>query len=645
MAVRSGDDALVVRTARTILQLLAREAAADELSQLRESALAAAEEGDARLIDEMVAVSRPVLSALERRRRREQESLALLETAMDLASVRDLDELLHTIVSRAKSMLRVDVAYLDLIDENSDDTYYHRITIGSVSTTFQGTHMSVEDGLGGLVSQTGTPVSTSDYFAEQRFHHTPALDDAVRDEGIVSLLGVPLLIGGTVAGVLYVAERSTRVFTTGEVAFASSLGAHAAVAYENARLVDQMQSALAELNRANTIIYENSQSVAVAAETHVKLTNLILRGGDLSDLAATLSASLRDRPLLIVDGRGDLLASSNTGRSGAVPDAVVGALEEQDGSGRAHRHQDLYVAMAPPASDRAGGIVLESAEELSATDTLILERGAMVLALLLMIRQVVAETENRIHRDLLDDLISSGGQDATALRERALVVGVDTDERHSVVVIDADTDRDISHEVARWAKARNGLVGKHGGRFVFLLPDPDPGSAARATSAGVGSAIGRVVTAGGAGPAVGPVEIGTAYAQALRCLEVLGRLGVVGDGASVSDLGVAGLLMASDPDSQEFVSSVLGSLIDADERRGSGLLSTLDVYLESNRNLSRAARLSSLHVNTLRQRLDRITQLLGHGWQDRPRMLEIEVALQLRRLTSEPSPAEQGTSS
>ncbi|MQA79736.1 MAG: GAF domain-containing protein [Streptosporangiales bacterium] len=636
MTAQSDDDPLVVRTARAILRLLAREAPADELARLRESALSAADgESEAKLIDEMVAVSGPVLSALERRRRREQESLALLETAMDLASVRDLDELLHTIVSRAKSMLRVDVAYLDLIDENSDDRYYHRITIGSVSTRFQGTQMPLGDGLGGLVGQTRTPVSTSDYFAEEHFRHTPALDDAVRDEGIVSLLGVPLLIGDVVTGVLYVAERSARVFTAGEVAFASSLGAHAAVAYENARLFDQMQSALAELNRANTIIYENSQSVALAAETHVKLTNLILRGGDLSDLAATLSASLRDVPLLIVDGRGDLLASSNSPHAGTVPEAVVGALERQDGSGRAYRHDGLYVAMAPPASDRAGGIVLESTEELSETDVLILERGAMVLALLLMIRQVVAETENRIHRDLVDDLISSGGQNATTLRERALVVGVDTDERHSVVVIDSDTDRDISHEVARWAKARNGLVGKHGGRFVFLLPDPDPGNAARATSAEVGSATGRKVTAGGAGPAVGPVEIGTAYSQALRCLEVLGRLGVVGEGASVSDLGVAGLLMASEPDSAQFVRSVLGPVIDVDDRRGTELLSTLDAYLESNRNLSRAARLASLHVNTFRQRLDRITQLLGEGWQDRPRMLEIEVALQLRRLTSD----------
>jgi DNA-binding PucR family transcriptional regulator len=39
-----------------------------------------------------------------------------------------------------------------------------------------------------------------------------------------------------------------------------------------------------------------------------------------------------------------------------------------------------------------------------------------------------------------------------------------------------------------------------------------------------------------------------------------------------------------------------------------------------------------IHVNTVTQRLDRISKLLGDGWQEPERALEIQLALRLHRL-------------
>src|ERR687894_676734 len=42
-------------------------------------------------------------------------------------------------------------------------------------------------GLGGLVAQTATPYSTPNYPDDPQFQHTPEIDAAVRDEGLVAI--------------------------------------------------------------------------------------------------------------------------------------------------------------------------------------------------------------------------------------------------------------------------------------------------------------------------------------------------------------------------------------------------------------------------------------------------------------------------
>ncbi|HET8681140.1 MAG TPA: helix-turn-helix domain-containing protein, partial [Micromonosporaceae bacterium] len=45
-----------------------------------------------------------------------------------------------------------------------------------------------------------------------------------------------------------------------------------------------------------------------------------------------------------------------------------------------------------------------------------------------------------------------------------------------------------------------------------------------------------------------------------------------------------------------------------------------------------AAEVLHVHVNTVTQRLERLTTLLGEGWQRPERALELQLALRLHRL-------------
>ena len=109
-----------------------------------------------------------IRSAFDTRRRREAELTALVDTARDLAALRDPSVILEAIVRRARALLGTDVAYLTLYDADAGDTFM-RATDGSVSARFQSVRLSLGDGLGGLVASTHRPYWTADYFADQRF--------------------------------------------------------------------------------------------------------------------------------------------------------------------------------------------------------------------------------------------------------------------------------------------------------------------------------------------------------------------------------------------------------------------------------------------------------------------------------------------
>ena len=69
-----------------------------------------------------------------------------------------------------------------------------------------------------------------------------------------------------------------------------------------------------------------------------------------------------------------------------------------------------------------------------------------------------------------------------------------------------------------------------------------------------------------------------------------------------------------------------------DLERQRDLAPTLETYLEQARHDARTCDVLHIHANTLYQRLDRITKVLGPHWKEPGRALELQVALRLHRL-------------
>jgi len=606
-----------------VAEALDRGAAAEEVQELRERR----------------EVALRIREQMEGHRQREAEMTALYETASDLTAIRDVDAILTAIVRRARQLLRADMTYLSLNDEDEGASYM-KVTDGALTAEFRSLRLPLGTGLLGLVAQTGAPYYTEDYQTDERFLHRDYIDDAVAGEGIRAILGVPLVVDGAVIGALLAVHRSVRPFPPAEVSLLMSFAAHAAVALENARLFARTQQALAELDAANRQVRAHAEAVEQAAHAHDALTDVLLRGGGVEEVAAVLADVLRGE-VRVYD---DLVREVASTGGGPTPDTsgLEDAVAEARRSGRsvevAAEGSPAYVAVARAGSEHLGTVLLTGRDApLALAERRTLERGALVTALVLLFSRTVAEAEERVRGELLADLLTPGAADERRLRDRARLQAADLDAPGAVAVAavpDGERHR-ATVTASRLASDHAGLAADHGGHVVVLATGIDPlelGRRLQAQAASSGaSTVGVAATDGG------PAAAAAAYREARRCLEALLTLGRVGEVSDPAGLGVARLLLGHNGPAEldAFVGRTLGAVLEYDERRGTDLVGTLEAWYDAGERQTETARRLHVHPNTVAQRLDRLTGLLGEDWREPGRGLDLRLAVQLLRLAKD----------
>ena len=630
-------------TLARLLALLADEAPLEELhALLAEQALLPPTSPDAAELAGAVRSALSVRDLLASRRRREQELSALYETAGDLSSLRDLEAVLQAIVRRARQLLDTDAAYLMLHDEARQLTFM-RVTDGIRTDAFKNAQLQLGAGLGGLVAATCRPYATAEYASDERLENR--IDEIVGGEGLVAILGVPLRRGPRVIGVLFAANRRQRPFSRDETVLLTSLADHAAIAIENASLFQELRVALDELRQANRLVQQNSELVERAAAVHERLNGVMLTGGGLPEIADAVVQVLGG-DLAVLDASGRVVhAVGDAERTAALvealsadpvrPEPADGPDERRTAVRRAvpRDGEQVPVTVVPVfAGAEPLGRVLLAGRSLDDVEVRILERAAVVTALLLLRERSIAEAEQRTRGELIDDLVALPQRDPEGVQRRAAHLGLDLRTPYVVVVArPADPDRCAAALRAGTlpGEARPGLYAAHGGDLVLLVHDDDASAAAGRLRGQLEAAAGCGFTVGAAGPATGAAAVPDLHHDAVRCCEVLLSLGRGGDSASADDLGVYGLLLgdASRADVARFVRRTVGPVLDYDRERGTELARTLLVFYACGSNYTRTAAELYVHVNTLYQRLDRVGQLLGDGWRSGDGALQVHLAL------------------
>jgi len=593
-----------------------------------------------------------------RRERRETELAALYATAGDLSSLRDTDKVLTAIVRRARALLVSDVAYITLIDKGGDVTTM-RVEVGMQTSALREMRLAHGTGVSGLVAKTGEPFWTPDYLHDRRIVHV--IDDIVAEEGLSAVLGVPLVLGNQVLGVLFAADRRSRVFGPEEVALLTSLGNHAAIALNNARMFEESRAALEELTRAHAAMKTHAELVEKSALVHDRLADLILQGAEMAGVVDAL-ADVLQADVLVVGPDGTELARSaampggihDTLRAHVAGEAEVGQDDDErfsDARGHAFRlgrtarfhipaaTQDIWITPIIAGTEHFAMMLSTRVEDFAESELRTLERGAQVTALLLLMGRSVAAAEQAVRGELLDDLLSSYPVGEASLRRRAELLGVDLTADHAVVVarpVDQTQRAAVLQAANLLVRELGGVAGEHDGSVVCLLPGLTADHAADRLASGTGQLADGGATVGAAGPANGVVGLPKAYLDAARCERILLALGRPGTRATPRDLGIYGLLFsgASRDQIEVFLDDRLGPLVRYDAEHGTDLVFTLRAYFSAAGNVAKAAGALYLHTNTLRQRLARIGELIGEGWREE-QQLELHVAVRIHEIIRE----------
>ncbi|MBI2372157.1 MAG: GAF domain-containing sensor histidine kinase [Deltaproteobacteria bacterium] len=204
-------------------------------------------------------------------RRQQQEAVALEAVVREITSSLDRRVVFQRILDKARELCSGDLAFLATYGASPG-----KATISAVSGARTPTLLSVTltrgQGVAGRVLETGEAFATEDCRNDPRAggDHVGGGEmrgdyfDGLLREGVVAKAAVPMWFRGAITGLLCVAHRVGRRFTSRDLEVLSKLADQAAIALENSRLYAEAEEAAVSRER-----------MRVAGELHDTLSQLL----------------------------------------------------------------------------------------------------------------------------------------------------------------------------------------------------------------------------------------------------------------------------------------------------------------------------------------------------------------------------------
>jgi PAS domain S-box-containing protein len=372
-------------------------------------------------------------------------------------------------------------------------------------------------------------------------------------------------------------------------------------------------------------------------EIHDRLLGLVLVGQGASGLAEEL-ADVIESPVALLDGYGQPLASAaHSGREVTIPSRE--ALEEDGALEGLHVHP-LHLR------DQVEGYLI--AEEQSGEHDLAataIEQAASSFALQLAMTRNAEEVESRLHGDLFEAMVSENPPDTASLVRWGRRLGHDL---HAFTLIAFVRPVDVERAggaaaLTRLARTVSGIAREsapgsvavpRGDALLVAVAAEDPAGARQIAGRMVeriASLAGTPVVVGLSRPVPSPAELANAQREARQAMDAALALPRLGPVAAFGELDLHNLLLGrSAPDAIERAARLtLAPLLEADERTRRRLIETLATYLDSVGQLEATSRRLGIHVNTLRQRIQRIEEALELNLQDARVRVNLQLALEV----------------
>lgn len=195
---------------------------------------------------------------LTERKRADDERTSLEAVTTAALSHLDLEGLLDALLERIAVALAADTVAVLLLSE-PEHVLVARAARGIEEEVERGVRIPVGHGFAGRIAMEAKPVVLDDV------EHSTVLNPVLREKGIRSLAGVPLIVRGHVIGVLHVGSLERREFQPRDVQFLQIVADRVALAIEHARLYEEARQARSEANEAERSLRLRDEFISIAA--------------------------------------------------------------------------------------------------------------------------------------------------------------------------------------------------------------------------------------------------------------------------------------------------------------------------------------------------------------------------------------------
>jgi GAF domain-containing protein/anti-sigma regulatory factor (Ser/Thr protein kinase) len=219
------------------------------------------------------------------------------------------DELLDELLRRVVGVLDTDTAAVLMLDEQRGELVA-RAAKGLEEEVEAGVRIPVGSGFAGRIAAERRPIAILD------IENADVRNPILREKGLCSLLGAPLLVEGRVIGVLHVGTLVRREFTPEEIQLLQLAADRMAVAIDHSRLYEAARAAAEQLRRL--------ESITEAALAHLELDEL------LDVLLVRLQEMLRcDSVVVMLSADGELATRAALGSARVGAEFAQRVLAEE----------------------------------------------------------------------------------------------------------------------------------------------------------------------------------------------------------------------------------------------------------------------------------------------------------------------------
>ncbi len=411
------------------------------------------------------------------------------------------------------------------------------------------------------------------------------------------------------------------------------------------------------------IAEENMAMVAGAHNIQQVLTQLILEGGDLKQLATRL-AGLLGQSISIENERFEILASANiaevdearrfTVSEGRTNPHLLAALEQRGILQELREtRRPVHIPSIPDVGleferilapivvhgDVYGYVwIIAHDRPLTDLDGMAISIGATIAALMMLYQESVQSAEASLKGSLLSQLIESESGRESVLTDQALRYGVDLTQRYVMLLV--ETSERSTQTMLHLYRRINRLAGIHGWQAVI---GQFAGQAVMLVQANqnipaiidlIGTEVNHSITfrIGVSGTHRGAEDVGKAHQECREVLHITRRLKDKDSAVYFGNLGYLHALYHAGAEILETNPYVplVRHLLEVGE---ADLFNTLEAYLDAGGNGVQTAETLTIHRSTLNYRLTHIAELTDNAnLSDPTTRINLQIDIKLLRL-------------